>query len=103
MNIHEVVPTKAQEHSDTSRAAAVAIEVNAGTLRAAVLDYIRAVGPSGATDEEIQNRLAMRANTERPRRVELVEGGYVADSGRRRAGSSGYMATVWVAAVWVAA
>jgi hypothetical protein len=84
-----------QAHSDTSRAAAAEIRPNAGTLRAKVLDCLRS--SSGLTDEEIQNWLQMPASTQRPRRVELVRMGLVADSGRRRETMSGRFAVVWVA------
>ena len=83
--------------SDTSEAAAEAIEPNAGTLRAEVLAFLRVCGSAGATDEEIQNDLYMNPSTQRPRRVELVNGGFVFKSNRRRPTNSGRQATVWVA------
>lgn len=85
-------------HSETSRAAAKAIAPKAGTLRYKVLQWIRDRGEYGSTDEETQEGLAMRASTQRPRRVELMEAGYVKDSGRRRKSD----ATKTDAAVWVA-
>lgn len=88
---------KYQRHSDTSRAAAERIEPARDTLRAEVFSYIVQAGLSGATDEEISEALAIPGNTERPRRVELVEGGHVDDSLRRRKTRSGRSAVVWVA------
>jgi len=85
---------KAQEHSDTSVAAAGAIEPTAATLRMAVLGVIAATG--GATDEEIQAALGLAGNTQRPRRVELCEAGRVVDSGVRRPTKSGRQAAVWI-------
>jgi hypothetical protein len=57
-----------------------------GTLRRMVLDYLTARGAHGATDGELQWALKLAGNTERPRRLELVEVGLVNDSGRRRDG-----------------
>lgn len=87
----------AQLHSDTSRAARDAIEPRAATLRRAVLEFIRGRGSDGATDEECQDGLGMNPSTQRPRRVELVMTGLVADSGRTRKTKSNRNATVWVA------
>ena len=85
-----------QRHSDTSRAAAEAIEPKRGTKRRIVLDYIREMGDEGATDEEMQRRLFMSGNTQRPRRVELLDAGFIKDSGARRKTPSGELAVVWV-------
>lgn len=84
----------AQRHSATSVAAAQAIEPTAGTLRAEVLKYLRSRS-DGATDEEIQQALAMPQNTERPRRIELCRLHLVADSGMTRPTASGRQAVVW--------
>ena len=86
-----------QRHSPTSRAAAEAIAPTAGTLRAAVLTYLRQRGDEGATDSECQESLGMNPSTQRPRRIELVEAGLVVDSGRVRKTPSGRKAVVWVA------
>jgi hypothetical protein len=86
-----------QSHSDTSREAAVSIIGRADTLRRQVYEAIFRAGPHGMTDEELQIDLAMNPSTERPRRVELVEGKAVKDSQRRRHTSSGRLAVVWIA------
>ena len=86
-----------QRHSPTSRAAAVAIEPVAGTRRAQVLAFIRERGAVGATDEEMQLRIPMSPNTQRPRRVELVQGQHIVNSGRTRQTLAGDEAVVWVA------
>lgn len=78
---------------DTQRQAAVAAYPNTGTARRRVLDFIALHG--GATDEEMQDGLNMNPSTQRPRRVELVEGGWVEDSGRTRKTGSGSAACVW--------
>ena len=82
--------------SETSRQAAEAIRPSAPTLRELVERYIREQGTHGATDQELQRQLCVDANTERPRRGELVDAGKVRDSGRTRPTSSGRRATVWV-------
>lgn len=88
-----------QSHSATSAEAAQAIEPRAETLRKAVLDLLRKCGDVGATDEEIQDTLAMNPSTQRPRRIECVELGLVRDSGRTRPTRSGRQAVVWIANV----
>jgi len=82
-----------QPHSDTSREAAEQIEPTAGTERSRVLALLREVG--GLTDEQIQDRLEMNPSTERPRRVELCQMGFVHDSGEKAATRSGRRAVVW--------
>jgi hypothetical protein len=57
----------------TSRAAAV--QVKSGTDRHRILVALHAQG--GQTDHELQGYLSMDQNTERPRRGELVDSGYV--------------------------
>lgn len=78
---------------DTSRAAALSAAPRAGTKRALVLQAIVDMG--GLTDEEMQKIIPMSPNTQRPRRVELVTGGFIKDSGQRRKTSTGDMAIVW--------
>lgn len=86
-----------QRHSRTSRAAAKGIEPKAGTKRAMVLAFLRGRGAIGATDDEMQRLIPMSANTQRPRRVELVASGLIVDSGMERDTSGGAGAVVWVA------
>ena len=88
---------KYQDHSATSHAAALRIEPAADTLRAEVYAWIIRCGLHGATDEELQTALHMAGNTERPRRVELMDGGHVVDSQQRRKTKSGRDAVVWIA------
>lgn len=83
----------------TSRAAAFAALPRSGGTRWRVLDEIVAMTFStfyaGATDEELQARLKLSPNTERPRRIELVDGGWVEASERCRATMSGNASIVW--------
>lgn len=81
--------------AETQRQAAVAIYPTTGTKRRRVLDAFRSAGQAGATDDEIQVALDMDPSTQRPRRVELVEGGWLQDTGFRRNTRSGRSATVW--------
>jgi len=87
----------AQRHSGTSREAAEQIAGVSGPLRRAVYEWLLGRGDQGGTDEEIQDALNMPASTQRPRRVELVETGFVRDSTRTRLTRSRRKAVVWVA------
>lgn len=79
----------------TRAAAGLTIRPNAARLRAKVLEYIKTRGPEGATDAEIQEALSMRGDTERPRRRELQQAGFIADSGQTRLTPAGRVAVVW--------
>lgn len=83
--------------SETSVAAAKSIEPVSGRLRKAVYEWLKSRGEQGGTDQEIQDALGMADNTERPRRIELVEAGYVRDSGQKRLTRSKRAAVVWSA------
>jgi len=81
--------------TDTQVEAADRAQPTAGTARRRVLDLIRFYGEVGATDEQIAKALGMNPNTERPRRKELEEMGWIRDSGERRKTASGSPAIVW--------
>lgn len=86
-------PGKARrDGAPTSKLAALTVAPRTGTQRRRVLDAI-ATRPS--TDDELQAALRMSGNTERPRRVELVDGGWIRDSGARRPSSTGADSIVW--------
>lgn len=83
-----------QRHSDTSRAAAESMaDARPSALRRVYVCILMA-GAAGLTDEAIGEHLEMSGNTVRPRRVELVTGGYVAAGGESET-RSGRMATRW--------
>lgn len=87
----------ASDASDTSKAAALRALPRSGTQRWRVLRFIAERGVEGATDEEIQAELRLGHNSQTPRRRELVLGGWIIDSGRRRRTlSTNSEATVWV-------
>lgn len=87
-----------QAHSATSKAAAEAAEDNAPIARKRVYGAVAETGSFGMTDEEIADTLSMNPSTARPRRVELVRGGILVDSGDQRKTKGGKLATVWVVA-----
>ena len=95
--VFEPRPAPRQAHSPTSRAAAIAAEPTAGTKRAMLLAFLRGRGAQGATDEEMQLEVPMAPNTQRPRRVELIEGRHIANSYRTRKTIGGLDAVVWIA------
>ena len=88
-------PAPFQRHSSTSRAAAESMNKNgkAAAQRALVFQCLMEHGPQ--TDEEIHDRLGLDGDSERPRRVSLVDAGVVHDTGEKRATKSGRKATVW--------
>ena len=79
--------------SDTSYQAYLNVGARRLPLRVRVLLDVLERGP--ATDEEIQQRLSLAGSTQRPRRVELVRGQLLRDSGKRRPTSRGELAVVW--------
>ncbi len=90
--------TTGAAHPETSHAAALRVLPVTGTQRAAVLDMLKAwslFDSGGATDEEMQHSLEMPANSQRPRRQELVKLGWITDSGSTRKTESGAEAIVW--------
>ncbi len=88
-------PAAAVESSQTSVAAARAIEGGPRTQgRALVLAAVQH-SPDGLTDQAIQEATGLVESSERPRRVELVEANLLYDSGRQRITRSGRMASVW--------
>lgn len=91
---------KFRHESRTSRIAAQAVDLaKAKADRLRVLEYLQSCGANGATDEEMQIALDMNANTQRPRRVSLVESRWVVKHPQdlQRKTASGRLATVWVA------
>jgi hypothetical protein len=89
-------PAPPHNSTPTSRAAAESIKPTAGTLRALVLDFLKACS-DGATDEQMQQALNMAGNTQRPRRQELETMGLIRKTDKTRATSSGRQAVIWEA------
>lgn len=83
-----------RRHPQTSFQAAARVLGRTGTARRRVLE---ALIDAEHTDEELQQLLRMPANTQRPRRVELVEDGYVRATLVSRPTASGTLSIVWTA------
>lgn len=81
-------------HPDTSFIAARRALGGTGTARRRVLE---ALAVEDLTDEEMQARLRMSPNTQRPRRVELCVYGLAVATSRRRKTSTGNYSIVWTA------
>jgi hypothetical protein len=64
-------------HGETARLAALQAMPNTGTLRAGVLDLIRASGQFGLTRDKIAQYLGRSPNSVRPRVKELLDGGHI--------------------------
>lgn len=79
---------------DTEEEAAVCVLPRSGTQRRHVLDAIH--NSSGLTDMEIAEELGMVSDSARARRNELMNGGWIQDSGNRRGSGHGGQAIVWV-------
>lgn len=81
---------------ETERRAALEVYPRTGTCRRRVLDAIALASERGMTDEELSLELRMRLYTAAPRRNELLNDGWIEDSGARRPTTTGARATVWV-------
>lgn len=79
---------------ETQRDAAIYLYPESGTQRLKVLDAIERAG--GLADEQGEDVTGMLHQSYTARRRELVTGGWVVDSGRRRENRSGTGAVVWV-------
>lgn len=69
-----------------------------GTQRMTVLAAIAKAGDEGLTDHELADETGLFLYSCAPRRTELLHGGWVRDSGRRRTTPLGAEAAVWVLA-----
>lgn len=83
---------------DTSLAAALSVLPSAQAVRARIYHHIETLGEEGATDNEVERALGLRHQTASARRRELVQRGFVYDTGDRRRTDSGRKAKVWRAA-----
>jgi hypothetical protein len=86
---HRVAP-------DTERVAAISVYARTGTQRRKVYDYLAAKGSRGATDWELAEALHISRTGVGARRNELMQAGYVRDSGKRRRGPYKLLGIVWV-------
>lgn len=95
--LFDLIPAPSHHNApDTSEQAARAADLPAINLRALVLEHIKKCGDRGATDQEIQDSLSIRPQTQTPRRWELERLGLIRNSGITRKTKSGRNAVVWV-------
>ena len=87
--------TTGSSHPNTSHKAAVRVWPKTGTQRAKILKLLYDLWPGGLTDEEIQTRLSMVGNSERPRRIELTGMGWLIDTLHTRETLGGDQAIIW--------
>ena len=91
-------PRRGAHHAmprSTELEAAYRVMPRTGTQRLAVLLAIGAAGDHGLTDQEIAEQTGLYLYSAAPRRNELMLGGWVEDSGRRRATGRGGNAIAW--------
>lgn len=81
---------------ETERAAALAAMPRTGTNRMRALAAMALAGGDGLTDYELAEQTRIYLYSIAPRRVELLKGGWVRDSGHRRETPNGTPAVVWV-------
>jgi hypothetical protein len=65
-------------------------------MRTKVLNYIQAMGPKGATCDEVEETLQLKHQTASARIRELVIDDKLIDTGRRRKTRSGSSARIYV-------
>lgn len=84
------------ETRETSRQAAQTVR-NPDADRERIYQALVNVWPGGYTDQELQDKLAMAGDTQRPRRGELQKAGRIKPQGTRTT-KAGKAATVWTLA-----
>ena len=90
----DLLPLAPFSNLTTSLAAARRVAPRVLGQRERVLNYVRLVG--GATADEVEVALDMRAQSVTPRLVELVNAGKLRDSGQTRNSRRGYAGAVYV-------
>ena len=80
---------------DTSVEAAKSIMLALPNIEAAVYEYAAMKGKQGFTDDEMNEHFKTHKSTYRARRSNLVEKGFIEDSGLRVMGTNGRNMTVW--------
>jgi hypothetical protein len=83
--------------TDTSAAAAQAMEGVSARVQRLVLAAIKSAGAVGLTAHELAVTLGMERTTVQPRTSELRRLGRISDSRQRRPNSNGKNAIVWIA------
>lgn len=79
----------------TSRAAAIRVYPETGSLRLKIYELLVRAGIRGATDQEIESVLMINGNSVRPLRGSLAAQGFIIDSGTTRENTNGNLCIVW--------
>lgn len=82
---------------ETRREAQESIKGISGEQRRTIFACIKAAGSRGVTDLELEAATGLKGSTVRPRRGELLEGGFIRASGETRLTESNRQSVVWVA------
>jgi hypothetical protein len=90
--------TVAGRHHNSHEAARRALG-RSGTQRVKIYELVKA-HPEGLTADDVQRLTGFPVNSVNPRVNELVNDGYLVDTGRRRETRYGVPATVWEVATW---
>lgn len=85
--------------TDTSAAAAQAIDMSVGYLQRVALRAIRDAGDRGLTTNELAALVPIGRESIQPRTSELRSMGLIKDIGARRLNANGKKAIVWVAVI----
>lgn len=88
-------PRRGEGTATTSKAAADSVRQTVAHRRTEVLHVIRQFGP--CSDADVQRITGLDGSSVRPRRVELLEMGLIADSGERGLTPSRRRCVKWVA------
>jgi hypothetical protein len=87
--------TTGTDHPITSHLAAFRVMPRSGTQRRRLLNLLVEAYPGGLTDEDFAERTGLSLNTIRPRRGELVRGGWAYATRERRKTQHDNDAIVW--------
>lgn len=82
------------QNTDTSHAAALAIEPKAATIRKRIVEHLRTINTPISADDTAE-ALALSVLAVRPRFSELRESGRILDSGQRGTNRSGRTCILW--------
>lgn len=88
---------KSRDTVETSKEAADHAAPSASIQRERIYQALVNCWPEGLTDDELQRKLGLDGNTQRPRRRELEQAGRIQAKGTRQT-ASGRSAVVWVLA-----
>jgi hypothetical protein len=94
---YQPAPKVRHDHPDTSHQAADKVQPITGRWRLAIFEFAAMAPDYGVTDDEIFTRWPDEPqSTLRPRRIELVDAGWLLETDRKRANKRGNQCKVWV-------